>query len=124
MKSNHEYDESSKFSKQNIRIFQYLKNFSKRLRKVGPSNINELAQSIYVIDVKNISYALIDKAGFFSKIKERLMDHWGYMSSSILVNDIIKTLNGEDERRIKNRLRHDIYSNYFYLNSKDIVNTI
>ena len=31
MKSNHEYDESSKFSKQNIRIFQYFKNSSKIL---------------------------------------------------------------------------------------------
>jgi len=107
-----------------LTISSTTKNFSKRLGKVGPSNINELAQSIYVIDVTNISYDLIDKAGFFSKIKERLMDHWGYMSSSLLVNDIIKTLNGEDERRIKNRLRHDIYPNYFYLNSKDIVNTI
>jgi esterase/lipase superfamily enzyme len=100
------------------------KNFSKRLGKAGPSNIQDLSQSTFIVDVTGIKYDKLKKTGFLSKLKNNLVDHWGYMVSSQQVNDIIEILNGADERRVKNRMRHDIYPNYFYLNSNDIVEKI
>jgi esterase/lipase superfamily enzyme len=100
------------------------KNFSKRLGKAGPSNIHELSQSTFIVDVTGVQYDLKKDSGFFAKLKENVIDHWGYMSSSQLVNDIIEILRGSDERRIKNRKRHDIYTNYFYLNTDNIIDKL
>lgn len=100
------------------------KNFSKRLGKAGPSNVKELSQSTFIVDVTGVKYDKRKRTGFLSGLKDNLIDHWGYMTSTQQVNDIIAILKGEDERRVKNRMRHDIYTNYFYLSSSDIVERI
>jgi hypothetical protein len=46
------------------------------------------------------------------------------MASSQQIEDIIKILNGDDERRVPNRKRHDIYTNYFYLSASDLVERV
>lgn len=100
------------------------KNFSKRLGKAGPSNIKELSQSTFVVDVTGIKYDKKKDSGFVSRIKDNLIDHWGYLSSSQEIEDIIKIINGVDERRIADRKRHDLYNNYFYLSAGDIIKSI
>ena len=99
------------------------KNLSKRLGKAGPSNIKELSQSTFIVDVTGINYDLV-KSNFFSKLKNNLVDHWGYLTSSQEIEDIKTILNGEDERRIKDRVRSDIYSNYYFLSADDLVKTL
>lgn len=100
------------------------KNFSKRLGKAGPSNMKELSQSTFVVDVTGITYDKVKNDAFLSRIKTNLIDHWGYLTSSQEIDDIVKILNGDDERRVPNRKRHDIYTNYFYLSATDIVKSI
>jgi esterase/lipase superfamily enzyme len=100
------------------------KNLSKRLGKAGPSNIKELTQSTFIVDVTGVTYDRTKKDSFLAKIKTDLIDHWGYLSSSQEIEDIVKILNGEDERRVEKRTRHDIYTNYFYLDSKTVVKSI
>lgn len=100
------------------------KNFSKRLGKAGPSNVNDLSQSTFVVDVTGIKYDKLKNDSFLSRFKNNLIDHWGYMASSQEINDIIKILNGDDERRVPNRKRHDVYTNYFYLSEVGIADKI
>lgn len=100
------------------------KNLSKRLGKAGPSNIKELSQSTFIVDVTGITYDKTKKEPFYTEIMQNVIDHWGYLTSSQEINDIIKIINGEDERRVVNRKRHDIYTNYFYLSPEDIIKSI
>ena len=100
------------------------KNLSKRLGKAGPSNIKELSQSTFIVDVTGIVYDKVKKEPFFTKVMQNVIDHWGYLTSTQEIEDIIKILNGNDERRIPNRTRNDIYNNYFYLSSNDISKSI
>lgn len=99
------------------------KNLSKRLGKAGPSNIRELSQSTFIVDVTGIQYDLA-QSGFLGKLKQNVIDHWGYLTSSQEVEDIVAILNGADERRIQKRIRSDVYNNYFFLSSEDIVRTL
>ncbi|MFY7665081.1 alpha/beta hydrolase [Flavobacterium sp.] len=98
------------------------KNFTKRLGKAGPEDIANLPQSTFVIDVTDIDYDLTTNMSFMQRKLHKLIDHWGYLTSSKEINDINKILGGTDERRIENRVRHDIFDNYFYLNTDKIVN--
>jgi esterase/lipase superfamily enzyme len=100
------------------------KNLSKRLGKAGPSNIKELSQSTFIVDVTGIVYDKTSKDSFFKRIMQNVVDHWGYLTSSQEIDDIVKTLNGEDERRITDRKRHEIYNNYFYLSATDLIKTV
>jgi len=100
------------------------KNFTKRLGKTGPTDMNDLPQSTFVVDVTGITYDLAANYSFLKKEMQNIIDHWGYLTSSQEINDIIQVLNGTDERRIPNRMRHDIYTDYFYLSSDDVVKSI
>lgn len=99
------------------------KNFSKRLGKVGPSNISSLNEETFIVDVTGVKYDLMQNLSFIRKVENRIIDHWAYLTSSITIADILSVLEGQDERRIKNRLRHDLYPNYFYLNITKLVGT-
>lgn len=100
------------------------KNLSKRLGKAGPSNIKELSQSTFIVDVTGIAYDKVKKDSFSTRVMQNIIDHWGYLTSSQEIEDIIKILNGDDERRVPKRKRHDIYTNYFYLSATNIAKSI
>jgi esterase/lipase superfamily enzyme len=97
------------------------KNFTKRLGKTGPTNVKQLEQDAFIVDVTGVKYDRVENDRFFTRLKNNLIDHWGYMYSSQQVKDIICVLRGNDERRIINRTRHDIHTNYFYLNTDMVV---
>lgn len=105
-------------------ISTYTKNFDARLGKTGPSNIKNLDQQTYVVDCTGVSYKLPENSTFFTNLKIKLGDHWGYLYSPEEIRDIINVLKGTDERRIEGRKRHDMYTNYFYLESSEIIKKI
>lgn len=105
-------------------ISTYTKNFDARLGRTGPSNIKDLDQQTYVVDCTGVSYKLPENSSFFDHLKIEFGDHWGYLYSPEEIQDIIRVLKSTDERRIEGRKRHDMYTNYFYLESSEIVEKI
>ncbi len=100
------------------------KNFKNRLGKSGPTNIKDFVLELFVVDVTDVKFEAIKNKSFFENLKLKTLDHWGYLYSKAEINDIIAVLNGTDERRIVGRKRHDIYTNYFYLESEHVVEVI
>lgn len=100
------------------------KNFENRLGRTGPTNIEELKIETFIVDVTGIEPNINKDDSFFNGLKIKIGDHWGYLYSQEEIEDIISVLRGEDERRISGRKRHDIYPNYFYLESEKLVKTI
>lgn len=92
-------------------ISQFTKNIlTPRLGKNGPSDIEKFKDIVSIVDCTFIENDLKDG------LKFELGNHWGYLSSSKVQNDIFQTLNGVDRNLITNRISN--YENIFTIVSK------
>ncbi|MDC8104840.1 alpha/beta hydrolase [Chryseobacterium sp. PTM-20240506] len=92
-------------------ISQFTKNIlTPRLGKNGPSDIEKFKDIVSIVDCTFIENNLKDG------LKFELGNHWGYLSSSQVQNDIFQTLNGVDRNLITNRISN--YENIFTIVSK------
>ncbi len=78
-------------------ISSLTKNSRRRLGKRGPSNPDRLPSETFVIDTSAVP---ADKG---TTVKERFVDHWGYLFRQGVIADIHATLRGEDEDDIARR---------------------
>lgn len=88
-------------------ISNYTKNFKRRLGHKGPKDISVLAPETYVVDTTN--------AGRGSTLREKALDHWGYIEREPVIQDIIQVLKGIDEGKIVGRERRTDKQRYFEL---------
>jgi esterase/lipase superfamily enzyme len=92
-------------------ISQFTKNIlTPRLGKNGPSDIEKFKDIVSIVDCTFIENDL--KNG----LKFEIGNHWGYLSSSQVQNDIFQTLNGIDRNLITNRISNN--ENTFTIISK------
>lgn len=92
-------------------ISQFTKNIlTPRLGKNGPSNVEKFKDIVSIIDCTFIENDLKNS------LKFELGNHWGYLSSSQVQNDIFQTLNGIDRNLITNRINNS--ENIFTIISK------
>lgn len=92
-------------------ISQFTKNIlTPRLGKNGPSDIEKFKDIVSIVDCTFIENDL--KNG----LKFEIGNHWGYLSSSQVQNDIFQTLNGIDRNLITNRINNN--ENIFTIISK------
>ncbi|MBB4806035.1 esterase/lipase superfamily enzyme [Chryseobacterium defluvii] len=83
-------------------ISQFTKNIlTPRLGKNGPSHIEPFKEVISIIDCTYIEDDLLNT------LKFDVGNHWGYLSSSQVQNDIFQNLNGIDRNLISNRLKNN-----------------
>ena len=81
-----------------LAISQFSKNIlSGRLGKIGPSEVSKMQQAISVVDCTSAKNDL--KTGF----KFQAGNHWNYLSSSSVQNDVIAVLNDTDQTLIAKR---------------------
>lgn len=86
-------------------ISQFTKNIlTPRLGKNGPSNIEQFKDIISIVDCTFIENDLKNSFKF------EFGNHWGYLSSSEVQNDIFQTLNGIDRNLISNRVKNNDYT--------------
>ncbi|WP_431611190.1 alpha/beta hydrolase [Chryseobacterium sp. 'Rf worker isolate 10'] len=77
---------------------QFTKNIlTPRLGKNGPSNIDQFKDIVSIIDCTFV------KDDLLNSLKYEVGNHWGYLSSSQVQNDIFQNLNGIDRNLISNR---------------------
>jgi len=69
-------------------IAKFTKRFCNQLGRYGTRRINKLASNIFQVDVTRIK----DQDSNF----ERMMDHWYYYESNIVISDIIKVFEGDE----------------------------
>ncbi|MBK1897523.1 alpha/beta hydrolase [Chryseobacterium paridis] len=94
-----------------LAISQFTKNIlTPRLGKNGPSDIQKFKDIVSIIDCTFIENDLKNT------LKFELGNHWGYLSSSQVQNDIFQTLNGVDRNLIINRINNS--ENVFTIMSK------
>lgn len=83
-------------------ISQFTKNIlTPRLGKNGPSSIDHLKDIVSIIDCTFIEDDLLNT------LKFDVGNHWGYLSSSQVQEDIFQNLNGIDRNLITNRLKNN-----------------
>lgn len=83
-------------------ISQFTKNIlTPRLGKNGPSNIEHFKDIVSIIDCTFIEDDLLNT------LKFDVGNHWGYLSSSQVQQDIFQNLNGIDRTLITNRLKNN-----------------
>lgn len=86
-------------------ISQFTKNIlTPRLGKNGPSNIEQFKDIISIVDCTFIENDLKNSFKF------EFGNHWGYLSSSEVQNDIFQTLDGIDRNLISNRVKNNDYT--------------
>ncbi|WP_294284133.1 alpha/beta hydrolase [uncultured Chryseobacterium sp.] len=91
-------------------ISQFTKNIlTPRLGKNGPSNIEHLKDVVSIIDC---TFAEDDLLNSF---KFEVGNHWGYLSSSMVQNDIFQNLYGTDRNLVTGRIKNNDYT--FTINS-------
>lgn len=95
-----------------LRISRFTKNGNKRLGHRGPVDRSVLNNETFIIDVSKIRGA--------ESLRERCVDHWGYLDRKEQIDDIISVLTGQDEALIKGRKLRARESNYFYLEDKKV----
>ncbi|RXM39644.1 hypothetical protein BOQ62_10765 [Chryseobacterium sp. CH21] len=77
---------------------QFTKNIlTPRLGKNGPSDIDQFKDIVSIIDCTFV------KDDLLNSLKYEVGNHWGYLSSSQVQNDIFQNLNGIDRNLITNR---------------------
>lgn len=82
-------------------ISQFTKNvLTPRLGKSGPSDIQKFKDVVSIIDCTFIENDLKNS------LKFEIGNHWGYLSSSQVQNDIFQNLNGIDRNLISNRIKN------------------
>ncbi|KAA0128137.1 alpha/beta hydrolase [Chryseobacterium sp. SN22] len=86
-------------------VSQFTKNIlTPRLGKNGPSNIEHLKDIVSIIDCTFVEDDILDSFKFEAG------NHWGYLSSSMVQNDIFQNLNGIDRNLITNRIKNNDYT--------------
>lgn len=86
-------------------VSQFTKNIlTPRLGKNGPSNIEHLKDIVSIIDCTFVEDDILDSFKF------EVGNHWGYLSSSMVQNDIFQNLNGIDRNLITNRIKNNDYT--------------
>ena len=93
-----------------LRISRFTKNGNKRLGHRGPVDRSVLNNETFVVDVTKIRGA--------ESLRERCVDHWGYLDRKEQIEDIISVLIGKDEALFENRDLRPRETNYFYLKDK------
>lgn len=88
-------------------ISRNTKTFNSRLGRTGPSSLDDLPDNCFVIDTSGVSDS--------GTKKDRLVNHWLYLYSPTVIDDIIYMLNNESEEKNSNRERNLHKRNYFYL---------
>lgn len=88
-------------------ISTYTKNFRRRLGFRGPKNLGSLEQETFVVDTT--------KAGRGSTLREKTLDHWGYIERPPVIHDIKQVIKGVDETKISGRSKRSDKRNYFEL---------
>lgn len=83
-------------------ISQFSKNIlSPRLGKMGPSSVSKIKEIVTVIDVTGAKNDLLNST------KYNFGNHWNYLSSSAVQNDIVAVLGGKDQSLIAKRKKID-----------------
>ncbi|PWN70590.1 alpha/beta hydrolase [Chryseobacterium phosphatilyticum] len=83
-------------------ISQFTKNIlTPRLGKNGPSDIEQYKDIVSIIDCTFV------KDDILSGLKFEIGNHWGYLSSSQVQNDIFQNLYGIDRNLITNRVKNN-----------------
>ncbi len=83
-------------------ISQFTKNIlTPRLGKNGPGNIDRFKDIVSVIDCTFVEDDILDTFKF------EVGNHWGYLSSSMVQNDIFQNLYGMDRNLITNRIKNN-----------------
>lgn len=83
-------------------ISQFTKNIlTPRLGKNGPGNIDRFKDIVSVIDCTFVEDDILDTFKF------EVGNHWGYLSSSMVQNDIFQNLYGIDRNLIINRIKNN-----------------
>ncbi|ASW72875.1 hypothetical protein IQ37_05675 [Chryseobacterium piperi] len=83
-------------------ISQFTKNIlTPRLGKNGPSDIQKFTDIVSIIDCTFIENDLKNS------LKFEIGNHWGYLSSSQVQNDIFQNLTGIDRNLITNRIKNN-----------------
>ncbi len=90
-------------------ISTYTKNFKKRLGHKGPKNLNALESQTFVIDTTN--------AGRGTSLREKTLDHWGYIERPAVIADVRLVFKGMHEYQFQNRKESKYSSKYFFLQS-------
>jgi len=81
-------------------ISQFTKNIlTPRLGKNGPGNIEQYKDIVSIIDCTFV------KDDLLNSFKYEVGNHWGYLSSSQVQNDIFQNLNGIDRNLITTRVK-------------------
>ncbi len=91
-----------------LNISQFTKNIlAPRLGKIGPSNISQFKAVISVIDCTGA------KNDLKNNLKFNIGNHWNYLASSLVQQDIVSVLEGKDQQLIAKRTKEG--SNGFIL---------
>ena len=87
------------------------KDNSKRLGRSGPKNTKNLNEETFVVDTTNIK----DQKGK----REKYIDHWGYLNSQSVIDDVTDVLSGKPNNKIKHRKKkkQEGKKNHFILES-------
>lgn len=81
-------------------VSQFSKNIlSPRLGKMGPSSFSNITDIISVIDCTNV------KNNLKTNFKFQVGNHWNYLSSSAVQEDIVSVLNDTDQNLIATRIK-------------------
>lgn len=91
-------------------ISDNIKGNSKRLGRRGPSDPDLLPPETFVVDCQDVCEVL-DDASIIDSLKERLIDHYGYLTRPTVIADIKAVLVGveEDEIYLREPLEHKGY---------------
>ncbi|WP_294199506.1 alpha/beta hydrolase [uncultured Chryseobacterium sp.] len=83
-------------------ISQFTKNIlTPRLGKNGPGDIEHFKDIVSIIDCTFVEDDILDSFKF------EVGNHWGYLSSSMVQNDIFQNLNGIDRNLITHRIKNN-----------------
>jgi esterase/lipase superfamily enzyme len=83
-------------------ISQFTKNIlTPRLGKHGPGDIEKFKDIVSIIDCTFVEDDIL------SSFKYEIGNHWGYLSSSMVQNDIFQNLYGVDRNLISNRIKNN-----------------
>lgn len=93
-----------------LRISRLSKNFHQRLGSRGPSNLDTLPPETFIVDTTDVNAYNPNIS-----LKERTLDHWGYLERQAVIGDIINVFLGIDEDDIATREKSINYQRFFSL---------
>ena len=97
-----------------LRISRFTKNFNKRLGHRGPKDPSSLPHNAFIVDSTDTAQD-IDAVKFFDELREKAVDHWGYLYRSKVIEDIRLVLAGVDENGMTTRSLDERSNNLYRL---------